>query len=108
MGEHDAGLFRELVGSVDADHFRAGDVPLLRQYVEAIRLAEEAGDALRRDGAVIGGRASPWLVVSEKAQRSMVALSMRLRLSPQSRLHARTAARKPGAISAYEEMMDNE
>jgi hypothetical protein len=31
------------------------------------------------------GRISPWTVIQEKSVRSLVALSMRLRLSPQSR-----------------------
>jgi hypothetical protein len=38
--------------------------------------------------------ASPWLVVLEKCQRAVVALSMRLRLSPQSRLDPKTLARQ--------------
>jgi len=37
------------------------------------------------DGAVIDGRASPWLGVAEKAHMQLVALSARLRICPQSR-----------------------
>jgi hypothetical protein len=32
-----------------------------------------------------GGRPSPWLTVAEKTNRAVVALSLRLRLSPQAR-----------------------
>ena len=45
-------------------------------------------------GAVINGKPSPWITVQEKAVRAMVALSMRLRLSPQSRIDAKTLGRQ--------------
>ena len=54
--------------------------------------------------APFSGRANPWLVMFEKAHRSSVALSMRLRLSPQSRLDRKTVGVKPGGASAYEIM----
>jgi hypothetical protein len=40
----------------------------------------------------VGGKANPWIVVQEKAQRAMVALSARLRLSPQTRFDRLVAA----------------
>ena len=48
-----------------------------------------------RGGAVVDGKPSPWIVVQDKAVRAMVALSMRLRLSPQSRTDPKTLARQP-------------
>jgi hypothetical protein len=48
---------------------------------------------MRAGGPIVDGKASPWLVVQEKAVRAMTALSMRLRLSPQSRLDPKTVAR---------------
>ena len=67
-------------------HFVPSDLPLLVRYVEALALADEAAEQLHAEGAVVDGKPSPWLVVLEKCQRAVVALSMRLRLSPQSRL----------------------
>jgi hypothetical protein len=61
------------------------------RYVEASCLADHAGQELRC-GAVVDGKPSPWLVVLEKCQRAMVALSMRLRLSPQARSPRRVRA----------------
>ena len=91
-----ATIFRELVASVPANHFQPGDAPLIEQHAQAILLAREAYDRLARDGAVIDGRPSPWLVVLEKAHRSAVALSGRLRLAPQGRMDSRSAGRKAG------------
>jgi hypothetical protein len=45
-------------------------------------------------GAVINGKASPWITIQEKAVRAMVALTMRLRLSPQSRIDPLTVGRQ--------------
>jgi hypothetical protein len=105
-------IFLELVASVSADHFQPGDGALLEQYAQAILLARQAYDKLATDGPVIDGKPSPWLVVLEKAHRSAVALSGRLRLAPQARADARSAARKAAGAkpSAYElmEMMDND
>jgi hypothetical protein len=77
----------------DSNHFRQTDVPLLARYCEAAVLAEKAALELR-SGAVADGKPSPWIVVQEKSVRAMVALSMRLRLSPQSRTDPKTLARQ--------------
>jgi hypothetical protein len=61
--------------------------------VEADALAELAAAQLRISGAVIDGRASPWLVAQEKSVRALVALATKLRLSPQSRADPKTITR---------------
>jgi phage terminase small subunit len=78
-------IFQELLTAVDPGHFAASDLPLLVAYVQAVAQHDRAVQAIRREGDVVNGKASPWIVVQEKAQRAMVALSMRLRLSPQAR-----------------------
>ena len=77
-----------------AEHFRDTDAHLIEQYAQAIALARRAWSGLDARGPVIEGRASPWLVVLEKAHRSSVALAARLRLAPQSRADSRSAGRK--------------
>ncbi len=94
-------IFTELVCQVPADHFRPSDGALLEQYAQAIALARVAYAALEAEGPVVNGRPNPWLTVLEKAHRSAVALSMRLRLAPQSRLDPRTAGKPAQPISAY-------
>jgi phage terminase small subunit len=106
LGEQEVEVFRELVAACDPAHFVASDLPLLASYAEATVLARQAAKELSTDGAVIGGRTSPWLVVQEKAVRAQIALSVRLRLAPQSRLKAEAVGRRPGtATPNYIEMM---
>lgn len=97
-----ATLFREIVGQVDADHFAQSDAPLLESFCEAVLLGREAYQHLATEGLLTPeNKTSPWLNLSEKMQRSQVALAARLRLCPQSRfdrLKAGKTARssKPG------------
>src|SRR5262245_25676404 len=97
-------LFAQLVAASAATHFKLSDVPLLTQYVTAAVLADRAAEVLRVE-PVVGGRPSPWLAVFEKANRAVVALSMRLRLSPQARSpNHPPGARKEPTPSAYDVM----
>jgi phage terminase small subunit len=93
LGAAERALFVELVEANTPEHFRPSDQPLLCRFVEAACLAEKAAHELSKHGAVIDGKASPYLIVQEKSVRAMTALSMRLRLSPQSRFDGRAAAR---------------
>jgi hypothetical protein len=94
-------IFLLLVRSVAVDHFRVGDSDLVEQYAQAIALARRAYDELEKSGPVIKGKASPWLIVLEKAHRSAVALSARLRLAPQARADPKSIARDGGASMSY-------
>jgi hypothetical protein len=94
LGKDEAQRFADLVDSCDPAHFALSDLPLICRYVEADVLAERAAQELRDGGPVIGGKPNAWLFVQEKAVRALVAISMRLRLSPQSRLDPKTAARR--------------
>ena len=93
LGKDERRRFIDLVESVDTTHFRPGDLPLICRYVEADALAERAAAELRRDGPVLDGKPNAWLTVQEKSVRALVALSMRLRLSPQSRTDPKTVGR---------------
>jgi hypothetical protein len=64
----------------------------LRERRRSIRqaFAEPAGG--RADCG--GGRVNPMLVVAEKCDRALVALSMRLRISPQARMRRETTVPK--------------
>jgi phage terminase small subunit len=86
--------FTEIVSNCDARHFRPSDTTLLCRFVEADALAEKAAAELRKHGAVSkDGKPNGWLVVQEKSVRALVSLSMRLRLSPQSRIDAKAMGR---------------
>jgi phage terminase small subunit len=95
LSDAEAKVWRALVQSVASDHFQSCDAPLLAEYCRAAVCCDEAAKALQ-EGAVVGGKASAWVSVQEKAQRALVALSARLRVCPQSRfdrLKAGTSAR---------------
>jgi hypothetical protein len=93
LSEAERSVFVGLVTACDPDHFRASDLPLLVRYTESIVLADQAALELRK-GAVVKGKSSPWLAVQREAIKAMVALSMRLRLSPQSRIDPKTLGRE--------------
>jgi len=93
LSEPEREMFVTIIAGCDAGHFRQTDLPLLSRYCEAAVLAEHAALELR-NGAVMDGKPSPWIVIQEKCVRAMVSLSMRLRLSPQSRLDPKTLGRQ--------------
>jgi phage terminase small subunit len=88
--------FTRIVAAEPAAHFKESDLALLVQYCEAVAMAERAVQELQHKDAP-----SRSLMLWEKSTRAMVALSMRLRLSPQSRA---PNAPKREKLSAYEKM----
>ena len=100
-------IFHELTAQVPADHFRPSDAALIEQYAQAVALSRQAYAMLETEGPVIAGRANPWVIVLEKAHRSSVALSTRLRLSPQHRTDPKTVGRAKHSASAYDLMGDD-
>lgn len=99
-------IFAEIVATVKPDHFRPTDGALVEQYAQSIALARQAYAELEAHGPVIDGKASPWVTVLEKAHRSSVALSARLRLSPQHRTDPKTAGKPGTPASAYDLELD--
>jgi hypothetical protein len=75
-------MFLRIIDASSPEHFRENEVELLVSYVQATLLAR---DALRKNKIDI------W----EKAVRVQLSLSMRLRLAPSTRLHAKTVNRFP-------------
>jgi P27 family predicted phage terminase small subunit len=104
LGKDEKDVWRQIVLTCDQAHFQQSDAPLLVRYCENVVLARRAADALNREGAVIAGRPNPWLVVAEKCDRALVALSMRLRLSPQARMRREGTVPKGPPASVYELM----
>jgi hypothetical protein len=107
LGEAEQQVWRTITQACDPQHFQASDAPLLRRYVENVMLAGRAAEALATEGPVINGRLSSWLTVAEKADRALVALSMRLRISPQARMRREGTAPKGAPASVYS-MMDSD
>jgi hypothetical protein len=78
-------LFIDLVATNKPEHFRPSDLPLLVAYVHACALEAALARQITRDGDVL----PRW----ERATKVMASLSLRLRLSPQSRTPTHTAPR---------------
>jgi hypothetical protein len=91
-----AKIFREIVSAAGNGHFRPGDAPLIEVYASALVLARRAHAELEK------APTPRWLAVYEKTTRAAGTLASRLRLAPQQRLNARTAARsKHKPVDAY-------
>jgi phage terminase small subunit len=104
LGKDEAEVWRHIVLSCDQKHFQRSDAPLLVRYCQNVVLGRRAAAALTTEGAVIGGRPNPWLVVAEKCDRALVALSMRLRISPQARMRREGSVPKGPSASVYDLM----
>jgi phage terminase small subunit len=101
-------LFKQIVRSLEPKHFATSDAPLLARYVKNLILADVVGKNLEREGLVTdAGKPSPWLRVQEKLDHTIVTLSSKLRLCPQSRIGPRDAHRRAAnaqPMSFYEQM----
>jgi hypothetical protein len=100
-------IFATIVDANPPEHFRVSDSPLPVNFVRACAEADEAATHLREEGRIIDGKVSPWRAVLTCAEKSMVALSHRLRLSPQGR--SPTVSGHPGKPSptlSYYDLMD--
>src|SRR4249919_2382379 len=90
LSENERALWIALVAGCPAEHFRATDAPLLRQYVSTVCLAEQAASETQASGGPISDAGQRWFNIHMRAVRSMAVLSMRLRLAPSTRTDART------------------
>src|SRR5262249_5827031 len=91
-------VFLDLVSGAKPDAFRSSDLPLLCGYARAVGL--EVGSAQE-----LAAGEDKALARWEKAVKSMVALSMRLRLSPQARApHTSRPDKPPVPLSYYDRM----
>jgi phage terminase small subunit len=104
LTREEAAVFVELVINNKAEHFKPSDLPLLVTYTQIIVQLAEASKMIHK-GAVHENKISPWISIQERLIKSMIGLSMRLRLSPQSR-QANNPSR-PTKINAYEAMATN-
>jgi hypothetical protein len=85
-------IFIDLVANNKPEHFRPSDLPLLVAYVHAIALEATLARQITKAGDVL----PRW----ERACKVMTALSMRLRLSPQSRSPTHPSRPNPNSARA--------
>jgi hypothetical protein len=100
----EAEIFRQTVASVSAGHFVAEDLVLLTQFARSAALARRASEELMVS-ATVGSVVSPWLAVHQSATKTMMQLSVRLRIGPRSRTpDDRRRSAQVGPTSYYDQM----
>jgi len=75
----EAEIFRQVVASCDANHFRKSDIPILTAFATATHLSR------------FYAAFKQW----EAASRLQISLATKLRITPQARSHPMTVARMP-------------
>lgn len=88
-------VFLDTVSACKPAHFEPQDTPILVEFCRATALADEAAAALATEGAVIDGKASPWVGIQATAQKTMTTLATKLRLGPTART-SNPPSRGPG------------
>ncbi len=92
-------MWRRIVDELPADHFKAGDLPLLRDYCEAYDRSTQAETEIKRHGlTVLNGKgalkANPAVAIKTAAAHTMKALAVALRLCASSRLTTKQAGKE--------------
>ena len=100
LTETERRVFADIVGACEPEHFRASDLPLLTAYCRAVVLEQQSAREYAK-APVVGNQISAWSIVHANALKSMIALSLRLRLSPQGRAKA-VSTKRPMQLSYYE------
>jgi len=99
--------FVTLVAASPQGQFVAGDMDLLISWCEATVLARQAAGELTAAGGPVqqDGKTNPWFPIWRDCVKTLSALAIRLRLSPQGRNPTARASKKTVAqLSYYEEM----
>ena len=105
LGQAEKRAFWSLVTQAPAGQFRETDRPLINRWCELTVLGDRAAAEMATNDLVTpDGRPSPWISIHERAVKGLVALSLRLRLSPQSRMDKSPKTQAVKDLSYYERM----
>ena len=106
LGEVEAKVFRETIASAAVDHFQTEDLPLLAAYARAVVLERRAAEELAI-AATVGEVPSPWLAVHTQMVRTLLQLTVRLRIGPRSRAPSNNRRpAKPVSPPSYYDTME--
>jgi phage terminase small subunit len=104
LGEAEKRAFLDLVCSVPATQFAACDLPLLCAWAETVALRERMATRLALEGEITDqGKVNPAFNVHREAVKTLNALALRLRVSPQARMQ-KAPRREMRTVSFYERM----
>jgi hypothetical protein len=102
LDELEKAAFTDIVASCEPTHFRLSDLPLLCAYARAVVMERRAAGEFSREPILPDGKPSPWGAILAQATKSLLGLSLRLRLSPQGR--AKVSTKVEPRLSAYERL----
>ena len=102
LPEPEKQVFRRIVASVEASHFRESDLPVLLIFVRAVVQERVASGEIAATGYVIDGKLSPMVTILRDAQRVVAVYSRLLRLNPVARVPNPAKAKEIEPISYYE------
>ena len=99
LSDDEATVWRRIVNALPAGHFQPADAELLRAFVTACVMHDEAKAMVNQHGMMMVNErgtpvANPMLSTMQSQAQTMKALATSLRLSPQSRYSEKAAATK--------------
>jgi phage terminase small subunit len=105
LGPAEKRVFWSLITQTPASQFQPADLPLICRWCELTALADRAAAELSTASNLVeNGLPSPWISIHERATKQLIALSLRLRLSPQSRMDKAPKTQAAATLSYYEQM----
>jgi hypothetical protein len=104
LGEAERKAFLDLVMSAPSGQFQACDLPLLCRWAETVALAERMATRMSVEGELDEkGKPSGAFTIHKEATKTLNALALRLRVSPQARMQ-KAPRRELRTVSFYERM----
>jgi len=104
LGDAEKRAFIDLVCSVPVTQFAACDLPLLCAWAETVALRERMATRISVEGELDDkGKPSGAFTIHKEATKTLNALALRLRVSPQSRAQ-KAPRREVRPVSYYEKL----
>jgi hypothetical protein len=104
LGEAEKRAFLDLVCSVPVTQFAACDLPLLCAWAETVALRERMATRMAVEGELDEkGKPSGAFTIHKEATKTLNALALRLRISPQARMQ-KAPKRQMRPVSYYERL----
>jgi hypothetical protein len=104
LGEAEKRAFVDLVIACPAGQFLASDLPLLCAWAETVALRERMATRMAIEGELDDkGKPSGAFTIHKEATKTLNALALRLRISPQARMQ-KAPKREMRSVSYYQRM----
>jgi phage terminase small subunit len=106
LGQAEKRAFTDLITSVPASQFVRSDLALLTSWAETVALRERMAARIAVEGEITeAGKVNPAVAIHREAVKTLIALALRLRVSPQAR---RQEPPRQKVVTSYYERLDLE